>query len=113
VKKITVYFDDQYLADNIWFQRSADCPHVHASPMMACCGGSFKRKLDDNGCWTGDVERVPAPPLLCKYRDPLLGEGDHIRGCHYEDITAGKMGTFGNVTVRHATPEEMAAARGE
>ncbi len=98
--KIAVHFDDAYRSDNLWFQRSKDCPQLADQPLIACCGGSFKKELDANGCWTGEAVRGdPVPLLTCKYRSPDFTEGA-LRGCHYDDITAGRLGTFGNVTVQ-------------
>ena len=119
MKKITVYFDDAHIADGMWFQRSPDCPLVAAgNKIAACVGGTFQKELDKHGCWTGDMKREPHPMLVCQYRDPTFGEGDHIRGCHHDEravggATAGDQVKFGNTTVRHATPEEEAAARAE
>ncbi len=98
--KIAVHFDDAYRSDNLWFQRSKDCPQIAERPQIACCMGQFKKELNEHGCWTGEAVRDD-PVAICDFRHPTFTEGDSIRGCHYDE---GKRVTFGKIEVKHAPP---------
>jgi hypothetical protein len=103
LKEIEVSLDEKYKGDNLWILRPALCPT--GNPIQSCMGGRYNSRGQ------------PYIEFVCRHTDAECArvhrDGKVFQPCRHDEaqggMGAGNQAAFGNATVRHATPEDVAA----
>jgi hypothetical protein len=107
--EIEVQLDESNKGDSLWVLRPIPaCPT--GNRIQSCMGGAYNSHGE------------PYIQFVCRFTNAdyvrSVREGKHFQPCHWtpagaEGMGCGNQGVFGSATVRHATSEEMAAARAQ